>query len=200
MATGNVEVMLTGSTADGNTASSGPGGALHCLQCNSLALHDCNMNGNEASGPGGAACCEKCDHISVKGTEANHNRATAGAGLFLSVVPAAAGSANKGRVGVFDSSFRNNTASKGAAVSGSDDQSAEGDEGASGEEAVEGGEGAGGALVVKTDVPFTVSNNKFSSNRAAAGHGGGWGVETDTGVGGGAVLCAERVQHSDTQK
>jgi hypothetical protein len=52
--------------------------------------------------------------------------------------------------------------------------------------------------VVKTNVPFTVSNNQFTLNRAAAGHGGGWGVETVTGVGGGAVLCAGRVQHSDT--
>lgn len=165
MATGNVEVQLTGSTAEGNTATSGPGGALHCLQCNSLSLHDCEMRSNAASGPGGAACCEGCEHVSVKSTETEHNTATAGAGLYLSLSPARAAD-NKGELGVFDSSFHNNTAGRTAsgAVAGAGDAPAAQQDGTV---------GAGGGVFVKSPMPFTVSGSRFTSNHAASGHGGG---------------------------
>lgn len=164
MATGNVEVQLTGSTAEGNTAMSGPGGALHCLQCNSLSLHDCEMRSNGASGPGGAACCEGCEHVSIKSTEAEHNTATAGAGLYLSLSPARA--ADKGELGVFDSSFHNNTAGRapsGAVAGAADAPAAQQDDTV----------GAGGGVFVKSPMPFTVSGSRFTSNHAASGHGGG---------------------------
>jgi hypothetical protein len=166
MATGNIEVQLTGSTAEGNTATSGPGGALHCLQCNSLSLHDCSMRSNGASGPGGGACCEKCAHVSVKSTATQHNTATAGAGLYVSLTAAAAGAQRvKEQSGVFESSFHNNTAASSAVAAAAEDTGASADE----QDAV----GAGGAVLVKSPVPFTVSGSKFTSNYAASGHGGG---------------------------
>lgn len=165
MATGNLEVQLTGSTAEGNTATSGPGGALHCLQCNSLRLHDCTMHGNGASGPGGAACCEMCDHVHIKSTKAEHNTATAGAGLYLSVSAAAGAGPSKGELGVFDSTFHNNTAD-------SKPVSAVGAEAGASAAQLADIEGAGGAVLVKSTAPFTVSGSRFTSNRAASGHGG----------------------------
>jgi hypothetical protein len=160
MATGNVEVLLTGSTAEGNTATSGPGGALHCLQCNSLSLHDCRLRSNAASGPGGGACCEGCEHVSIKSTESEHNTATAGAGLYLSLSSARA-AAGKDEQGVFDSSFHNNTASAAGAAADAAPAAQQDDT-----------VGAGGGVFVKNPMPFTVSGSQFTSNQAASGHGG----------------------------
>lgn len=166
MATGNIEVELTGSTAEGNTATSGPGGALHCLQCNALSLHDCTMRGNGASGPGGGACCENCEQVRIYATATEHNTATAGAGLYVSLSAAAAGGQRvKGQSGVFDSSFHNNTAASSAVAAAAEGSGSSGDE----QDAI----GAGGAVVVKSPVPFAVSGSKFTSNYAASGHGGG---------------------------
>jgi hypothetical protein len=168
MATGNIEVKMTGAGADNNTATSGPGGALYCMQCNSLILNDCKLNSNTAAGPGGAASCEQCVHVSVTSIEASSNRATAGAGLYLSITPGAAQDASKPEMGVFDSRFTSNAASgsKSLAASGSDGGSAGG--------AIDGEAvlGAGGAVVVQTAAPFKVSGSTFRSNHAASGHGG----------------------------
>lgn len=179
MATGNIEVVLTGSTADSNSATSGPGGALHCLQCNSLTLHNCNMHSNEASGPGGGACCERCEHVSVKSFEAESNAASAGAGLFLSLSPAAGSGGGKEALGVFDSRFHDNVARGGARLAAVAGEGTEGD-GAAGAEPVAAADvaqeedvsGAGGAVLVKSPVAFSISGSSFTSNKAASGHGG----------------------------
>lgn len=187
MATGNIEVVLTGSTADSNAATSGPGGAVHCLQCNSLSLNDCTLRSNNASGPGGGACCERCDHVSVRSSSAESNSATAGAGLYLSLAgtgdTAAAG--DRGELGVFDSKFHQNVAGGGggspsataaAAGAGADgENSAAVDSGSSpaaGITSLDDTSGSGGAVVVKSPVAFKVSGSTFTSNRAASGHGG----------------------------
>jgi hypothetical protein len=168
MATGNIEVKMTGAGADNNTATSGPGGALYCMQCNSLVLDNCKLSDNTAAGPGGAASCEQCDHVSVTSTEADSNRATAGAGLYLSIASSSGQDASKPEMGVFDSKFTRNTAagSRNVVTAVSDGSNA--GSAVNGEAVL----GAGGAVVVRTAAPFKVSASTFRSNNAASGHGG----------------------------